>query len=256
MSDTLVRIGPTLAVITVVLAIIATAVAWLGGTGHAAAIIRAVLRATVQLALLALILGVVVRNLWLAAPSVAVMAAVAAFTAARRLRSTDPRGSAPRPPSFSMILRCLLSVAVFPVTLLTVMIGLRVIPATGLAIIPTAGILIGACMNTTSVCGRRAHDELHTRHGETEAALALGFSPYWARLEVCRTAAATALIPALDQTRTVGLVTIPGAFVGMVLGGASAQNAAITQLFVLVAILAGSSIALVSTTDMVARDKL
>ncbi|MEU0963542.1 ABC transporter permease [Micromonospora aurantiaca] len=34
-------------------------------------------------------------------------------------------------------------------------------------------------------------------------------------LEVCRTSAGEALVPALDQTPTVGLVTLPGAFVGV-----------------------------------------
>jgi len=34
-------------------------------------------------------------------------------------------------------------------------------------------------------------------------------------------AAALALVPGLDQTRTVGLVTLPGAFVGVLLAGAS-----------------------------------
>ena len=41
-----------------------------------------------------------------------------------------------------------------------------------------------------------------------EAALSLGFTDYPARMMVCREAAATALSPSLDQTRTIGLVTI------------------------------------------------
>ena len=36
---------------------------------------------------------------------------------------------------------------------------------------------------------------------------------------VARPAAALALVPGLDQTRTVGLVTLPGAFVGVLLAG-------------------------------------
>ena len=67
-----------------------------------------------------------------------------------------------------------------------------------------------------------------------------------------RSAAATALIPALDQTRTVGLVTIPGAFVGMVLGGASPLAAAVMQLYVLIAILCVTPIAVVAVTWLVA----
>ena len=48
----------------------------------------------------------------------------------------------------------------------------------------------------------------------------------------------TGLIPAIDQTRSVGLVTLPGTFVGLVLGGASPGEAARVQLVVLLALLA------------------
>ncbi|WP_232290024.1 ABC transporter permease [Micromonospora sp. ATCC 39149] len=69
-------------------------------------------------------------------------------------------------------------------------------------------------MTATTLAGRRALDELTARYGEYEAGLALGFSERDAVLEACRPAAGQALVPALDQTRTVGLVTLPGAFVG------------------------------------------
>jgi UDP-glucose/iron transport system permease protein len=61
------------------------------------------------------------------------------------------------------------------------------------------------------------------------------------------------MIPIIDQTRTVGLVTLPGAFVGMLLGGASPVEAGAVQLFVLVALLAVEAIAVVLVTEAVAR---
>ncbi|WP_308168099.1 ABC transporter permease [Nonomuraea sp. NEAU-A123] len=60
-------------------------------------------------------------------------------------------------------------------------------------------------------------------------------------------------MPALDQTRTVGLVTLPSAFVGMLLGGASLVEAGVVQLVVLVALLAAEAVAILVTTEMVAR---
>ncbi len=54
---------------------------------------------------------------------------------------------------------------------------------------------------------------------------------------VSRPAAAEALVPGLDQTRTVGLVALPGAFVGTLLGGASPVQAGAVQVLVLVALL-------------------
>lgn len=136
---------------------------------------------------------------------------------------------------------------------LALLLGVGLLPPKGLSVIPVAGILIGGALTATSLAGRRALDELRQRHGEVEAALALGFEARDARLEICRTAAATSLVPALDQTRTVGLVTLPGAFVGMLLGGATPAQAGAVQLFVLVALLAVESVAIVVVLELVAR---
>jgi putative ABC transport system permease protein len=126
-------------------------------------------------------------------------------------------------------------------------------PLTTVAVLPVAGILIGGAMTATSLAGRRARDELRNRRGEYEAALALGFLPRDAALEVCRPTVGQALVPALDQTRTVGLVTLPGAFVGVLLGGGSPVQAGATQLLVLVALLAVEAVAAAITLELVAR---
>jgi putative ABC transport system permease protein len=49
----------------------------------------------------------------------------------------------------------------------------------------------------------------------------------------------------MDQTRTVGLVTLPGAFVGVLLGGGSPVQAGAAQIIVLVGLLATQSITVV-----------
>lgn len=247
-GDAVVRIGPALAVVIVVLAVVAVLVNHFADTGYGRDALTASLRAVVQLAALAAILGVVIRTLWASALFVAVMACVAAWTSSGRVtgRRASPSGC----------LRCLVPVAAPTLLIVTVLVLIGVLPTTGLAIIPTAGIMFGGAMNTTSLAGRRAHDELHTRNGEVEAALALGYLPRDARMEISRTAAATALVPGLDQTRSVGLVTIPGAFVGMILGGASTTAAAAMQLFVLISLLAVSAVAVAVTTEMVARENL
>jgi putative ABC transport system permease protein len=151
--------------------------------------------------------------------------------------------------------------AVVPIVLSTLPVLLallltRVLPAQALAVIPVSGILIGGAMTATALAGRRALDDLRTRRGEVEAALSLGLLPRDAVLEICRPAASSALVPVTDQTRTVGLVTLPGAFVGMLLGGASPVQAGAVQLFVLVALLAVETVAVVVTVELVARGHL
>ena len=89
-----------------------------------------------------------------------------------------------------------------------------------------------------------------------EAALALGLLRRDAVLLVARPAAATALVPPLDQTRTVGLVTLPGAFVGVLLGGGSPLEAGAAQLLVLIGLLAAEVLAVWAVTELVARGVL
>lgn len=186
MSDTVVHIGPVLAVAVVLPAIVAVLVAYVGRTGRECAIARASVRATIQLGLLALVLGVLVRNFWASAGFI--------------LRDVGDRGlDRSRPghrssvighrPTLQQIWRTRLPVAAMTIVVVATLVPVGVLPASGLAVIPAAGIMIGGAMNTTSLTGRRASDELKARHGEAEAALSLGFSKYDARMEICRAAA-------------------------------------------------------------------
>nr|BEK65562.1 hypothetical protein KPHV_27890 [Kitasatospora purpeofusca] len=239
----LLPVTPALGAVTAVLLLAAVAVAGWGRLGHGHAVLRAGLRAVVQLAAVALVIAWVVDSLWWSALFVLLMFTVAVRTAGRRMVSDRGRAwlwaAAP------------IGAGVLPV--LVLLLGSGLLPAKGLSVIPVAGILIGGALTATSLSGRRALDELRQRHGEVEAALALGFEERDARMEICRTAAATSLVPALDQTRTVGLVTLPGAFVGMLLGGASPVQAGTVQLFVLVALLAVESTAVVVVLELVGR---
>lgn len=248
MGDAMVRIGPALAAVVVALALVAVIVHYAATTGYGRGTAIAAVRACVQLAALATVLTIVIQHIWASVLFVVVMACVAARTSAGRITQGSNM--------ISSTFFCLLPVAAATVLIVTLVLVIGVLPATGLAVIPTAGIMFGGAMNTTSLAGRRAHDELTTRQGEVQAALALGMLPRDARLEICGPAAYTALVPGIDQTRSVGLVAIPGAFVGMILGGASTTAAAIMQLFVLISLLAVSAIAAVITTEMIAREAI
>lgn len=247
-SQTLIHIGPTLAIAVAVLMLIAVLVNRRNGPGMSAITALAAGRALLQLGLLAVILSVIIRTLWASIAFVVVMAVVAAVTSAGRVSG--------RRPTIGSAIWCFIPVGACTMLIVATLVIAGTIPATGLAIIPVAGILFGGAMNTTSLAGKRAHDELRTRHGEVEAALSLGMVARDARMEVCGASAATALIPGIDQTRSVGLVTIPGAFVGMILGGASTTSAAIMQLFVLVSLLLVSGVAALVTVELVARGTL
>jgi putative ABC transport system permease protein len=131
-----------------------------------------------------------------------------------------------------------------------------VLPLDPLALAAVVGQLIGGSMTAMNLSGRRLTQELSLRHGEIEAALALGLTVRNARSLVARPMAAEALIPALDQTRTVGTVTLPGAFVGLVLGGASPLDTGLVQLVVLVSLLAAKAVAISVATFLAVAGKL
>lgn len=63
-------------------------------------------------------------------------------------------------------------------------------------------------------------------------------------------------MPGLDQTRTVGLVTLPGAFVGVLLAGASPVQAGAAQVLVLVGLLLVQSTAAAVVVELVAAGRL
>ncbi|MFJ3902897.1 ABC transporter permease [Streptomyces sp. NPDC090025] len=229
-----------------VLLVLAAGVVALARLGRARDTLVAGGRAAVQLVLVSLVIGWVVRSPGLLVGFLLLMYGVATRTAGRRI--------VPAPGPAWGWAALPIGVAVGPVVLALLLTGL--VPVRGVALIPVTGILIGGALTATVLGGRRALDELAARRGEVEAGLALGLPEREARLEIARKPASDALLPGMDQTRTVGLVTLPGAFVGMLLGGASPLHAGAVQLFVLVALLLVQAVAVAVTLELVARGRL
>ncbi|GAA2070553.1 ABC transporter permease [Actinomadura alba] len=240
-----VELGPLLAVVLILLAVGAALLVRLGSLGDAREVLVAAGRATVQLALVSLLITAVLSSVGWTSAFITLMVLVASATAGRRVTGSALRGR-----------WVLVPIAAGVAPVLGLLLGTGVMPARPVSVLPIAGILIGGAMTATALAGRRALDELRTRHGEYEAALAIGLMPRDAALEVCRPAAALALVPALDQTRTVGLVTLPGAFVGVLLGGADPGQAGAIQLLVLIGLLTVEAVAVLVTVELVAAGRL
>ncbi len=101
------------------------------------------------------------------------------------------------------------------------------------------------------VAARRALAALQTRIGEVGAALSLGFGDRDARLMVISASAPDALLPNVDQARTAGLVTLLGAFVGVLLATGGA-----VQVLVLVGLLLSQTCAVAVTIELAARGRI
>lgn len=212
--------------------------------GHVAGIgigflpLSAIARATVQLAAVSLLLRGILAAPWTVVAFVVLMLSTAAWTSGGRLREL-PHGR--------RIAAC--GVVAGALVTLGLIVALRMVEVEVVQLVAVAGIVIGNCMTAASLAGRNFLRSKRERHGEVEAMFALGASPTLAHEDIGREAVREALLPNLDQARSTGLVTLPGAFVGALFGGASPIEAAQFQLVV----LAGIALAMMITGIVVTR---
>jgi putative ABC transport system permease protein len=202
----------------------------------------AVARAIGQLFLLAAAIQVVVASFGLTALLLFVMITVATWTSTRRL------GGLP-----GAYVVAATSISVSSGAALLILFGARAFPLEPAVLIPIAGMLIGNTMTATSLAGSRLRDDVVNSVLDIEARLALGIRVSDALRSHVRRATVTALIPTIDSTKNVGLVFLPGAFVGMMIAGVSPARAAQLQLVVLFMLLGAVSLAAFIATALVAR---
>ncbi|RNL61994.1 ABC transporter permease [Nocardioides marmoriginsengisoli] len=212
-----------------------------GLTGTAA---LAAARALVQLSVVALLIKVVVDSVALSALFSLAMFGMGVFTTSRR---TGARRSWPWAAA---------AMACGVVPVLAIVLASRAVPFEGIAIIPVAGIVIGNAMTANTLVGRHAYAVLADEHAQYEASLALGMSPAQGILEIIHRRSPEALLPGLDQVSTTGLVTLPGAFIGVMLGGGSPVQAATAQVLVLFGIMAAQTITVLVAERLIAARRL
>ncbi len=196
----------------------------------------AALRAIGQLSIAALVIASVISSLALSILLLVGMFIVAVVTTVRRVEATQAWPWA----TVAMLSGLLPVVAIILLT--------RTIPPTGVALVPVVGILAGNTMNGHTLACRRSFAALREERGQYEAGLSIGLTRSQSVSEVIHRRVPEALIPGLDQVRTAGVVTLPGAFIGVLLGGGTPPQAAAAQVLVLMGIMAAQT-----TTAVVAE---
>jgi putative ABC transport system permease protein len=209
------------------LVVVAVLVARAGGLGIERELGVSAIRAAVQLAAVGAVVTLVFEHAGLAAAFIVVMLGTATLTSARRMRGV-PRAW----------MRAGAAIAAGAATGIVPLVASGAFGIEPRELIPVSGILIGGAMAAASVTGRRLTEQVAAELAAIETRLALGVPVRTALSGAVRGAATLGLVPLLDQTKNVGLVTLPGTFVGLVLGGASPAEAARVQLVVLLALLA------------------
>jgi putative ABC transport system permease protein len=94
-------------------------------------------------------------------------------------------------------------------------------------------MVVGNAMTVTGVTMKRLRDDIKIQQNLVEAALALGATPRQATIQQVRRALILALSPVLDNAKTVGLISLPGAMTGLIMGGASPLQAIQLQIVVM-----------------------
>ena len=201
-------------------------------------------RAIVQLSIAALVIAAVITSLVLSLLLLAFMFVIAVVTTVRRVEA---------PRAWPWATLAMLS-GLLPVVLIILLT--RTVPPTGIALVPVVGILAGNTMNGHTLTCRRAFAALREEKGQYKAALSLGLTRAQSVDEVVHRRVPEALIPGLDQVRTAGVVTLPGAFIGVLLGGGSPAQAAAAQVLVLMGIMAAQTTTAVVAERLIGQARL
>ncbi len=126
---------------------------------------------------------------------------------------------------------------------LGVLLLLQIVPPTARYLIPLGGMVIGNSMNTASLTLGRVRDDVNAHRLNIEAALALGATSRQAVSPILKTALRSAMTPLIDNTKTTGIIFLPGAMAGMIIGGADPLEAVRLQIVVMYMLLGSVSIA-------------
>jgi len=217
-------------------------VTWAAGVRLGLFPLWVIVRAAVQLSVVALLLRGILAFPATVAAFLLLMLTTASWTAAGRV-SQLWRGRR----------AAVLGVVTGAVVTLVVVFALRLVDLEVRYVVAVGGIIVGNSMSAATLAGRSFLRGARARAGEVEAWLALGATPARAHEEIGHEAVRESLIPSLDQTKSTGLVTLPGAFVGALFGGASPAQAAQFQLVVLAGIALAMSLTSIVVTRLAGR---
>jgi putative ABC transport system permease protein len=212
----------------------------IGGLGYRRELLVSAARALVQLVLVALVIAWIFTHPQGAFVYLGIMLVVAAITSNRRIGGDRH--------DFVGVLTAIFLGAAATVT---------IVAATGAlafeaqSLLPVSAQMIGGAMTTASLAGVRFRDDVRDQMLTFQGYVALGATYRQAGREFAKRASEKSLFPTMDQTKSAGLVTLPGAFVGMLLGGASPLAAAQVQLIVLIGLLLVQAIAALLTTRLI-----
>jgi putative ABC transport system permease protein len=117
-------------------------------------------------------------------------------------------------------------------------------------LIPVGGMVVATAMQATALTLVRLREEAASRRPAIEARLSLGLSAREAFAPHTASALRTALMPSVDATKVVGLISLPGAMTGLILAGVDPLTAIRYQIVVMYMLLAAGALAAFSAARL------
>ncbi|ENN96171.1 hypothetical protein J422_03923 [Methanocaldococcus villosus KIN24-T80] len=153
-----------------------------------------------------------------------------------------------------LFLSLFLSYILTTTTVLFFLIISKTVSLTPSQIIPLAGMVIGNSMNTAHQTLETLIDKVKTEKEVFLGYIALGAREIIALKPFIRTAIRIALIPQINRTKSVGIIFIPGAMVGLILAGADPLYAAKIQVVIMWMIIYSSLVVSISICYLMHKD--
>ena len=226
------------------LVVVAVAIASWQRLGISRDMLVASLRAFVQLLAVGAVLAWLFRNAGIAGALlwIAIMTVVAANESRTRGRGM-PRA----------FVSSLLGIGVGTLLTLGVLVAGGVISTEPQVLVPIGGMVVSGAMQAASLTLSSLRRSAVDDRPAVEAALSLGLGPREAFARQLRSAVRTALVPAVDSTKIVGLISLPGTMTGLIIAGVEPLEAIRYQIIVMYMLLAAWAVSSLVTARAAER---
>jgi putative ABC transport system permease protein len=207
-------------------------------------ITTAAVRAAVQLAAVGAVLLVLFRTAGFpgAAAWVAGMIALAGQISGRRGRRVP-----------HAVRSATAGVATGAVSTLGILLGTGAVPTVPQVVVPLGGMIVAGSMQASTLVLRQISQAVEQARPDIEARLSLGLAAPHAFAAHRRSALRTALIPVIDSTKVVGLISLPGAMTGLILAGVDPLTAIRYQIIVMFMLLSAATVTATTTGGLAQR---
>lgn len=136
-----------------------------------------------------------------------------------------------------------ISISIGTIITLAILLFSKAIKYEPYQIVPVGGMIISNSMVALGLCFNQMNSDFKNNREEVETKLALGADILPASIHIIRDCIKTGMLPTIDSTKTLGIVSLPGMMTGLILAGTSPVNAVKYQIMVTFMMLSTTSIA-------------